>query len=54
MFGSGDIQVFFIFNYPMIYQTCDVMMSISTWDRVNFLNISFEPQLIKSPNLVNW
>ena len=29
----------------MIYQICDVMMSISTWDGA-FLNISFEPQLI--------
>ena len=31
----------------MIYQICDVM-SIITRDGV-FLNISFEPQLIKSP-----
>ena len=34
----------------MIYQICDVMMSISTWDGA-FLNISFEPHLIKSLNL---
>ena len=27
---------FSIFNYPMIYQICDVMMGISTWDRVHF------------------
>ena len=37
----------------MIYQICDVMMSISTWDG-GFLNMSFEPQLIKLPNLANW
>ena len=44
---------FCIFSRPMIYQICDVMMSISTWDGV-FWNISFEPQLIKSSNLANW
>ena len=27
---------FCIFNYPMIYQICDVMMGISTCDRVHF------------------
>ena len=27
---------FCIFNPPMIYQICDVMMSISTWNRVHF------------------
>ena len=27
---------FCIFNYPMICQIFDVMMSISTWDRVHF------------------
>ena len=27
---------FFIFNHPMIYQICNVMMSISTWDRKHF------------------
>ena len=26
---------FCIFKYPMIYQICDAMMSISTWDRVH-------------------
>ena len=36
----------------MIYKICDVMMNISTWDGA-FLNIYFEPQLIKSPNLAN-
>ena len=25
---------FCIFNHPMIYQICDVMVSIRTWDRV--------------------
>ena len=43
-----------IFNHPMIYKICDAMMSISTWDMVHFLTISFEPQLIKSPNVANW
>ena len=27
---------FCILNHPMIYQICDVMMSISTWDKVHF------------------
>ena len=27
---------FCIFNHPMIYQICDVIMSISTWDKVHF------------------
>ena len=27
---------FCIFNNPMIYQICDVMMSIITWDRVHY------------------
>ena len=42
---------FCIFNHPMIYQICDVMMSF--WQDA-FLNISFEPQLMKSPNLASW
>ena len=47
---------FCIFSHPMIQQIYDVMMSISTWDRVQgvFLNISLEPKLIKSPNLADW
>ena len=28
---------FCIFNHPVIYQICDVMMNISTRDRVHFL-----------------
>ena len=36
MFRSQDIQVFFIFDHLMTYQICDVMISISTWDRVHF------------------
>ena len=27
---------FSVFNYPMIYQICDVMMGISTCDRGHF------------------
>ena len=27
---------FCIFNHPMMYHICDVMMSISTWDKVQF------------------
>ena len=27
---------FCIFNHPMIYQICDVTMSISTWGRLHF------------------
>ena len=36
MFRSQDIQIFCILNDLMIYQICDVMMSISTWDRLHF------------------
>ena len=35
---------FSIFNYPMIYQICDIMIGISTWDRAEtskFENIDF-------------
>ena len=35
----------------MIYRIFDVMMN--TLDKGVFLNISFEPQFIKSPNLAN-
>ena len=48
------IFIFFIFNNPMIYQICDVMTSISTWNVSTFLNTCFEPQLIKSSNLANY
>ena len=34
MFHSQES--FCVFNDPMIYQVCDVMMSISTWNRVHF------------------
>ena len=30
------LRIFCIFNHPMIYQICDVMMSISTWDKAHF------------------
>ena len=37
LFRSRDIDwSFCIINHAMIYQICDVMMSISTWDRVHF------------------
>ena len=36
MFHSQDIQVFCIFNHPMFYQICDVMMNMSIWDSVHF------------------
>ena len=29
----------FCIKHPIIYQICDVMMSISTWDRVHFWNL---------------
>ena len=35
MFRYQDIQDF-VFNHAMIYQICDVIMSISTRDRVHF------------------
>ena len=35
IFCSQDIQALY-FNHSMIYQICDVMMIISTWDRVHF------------------
>ena len=31
-----EIFQFCIFNYTMIYQICDVMMSIDTWCKVHF------------------
>ena len=34
MFLSEDMQLFCIFNYPVIYQICHVMVNISTLDRV--------------------
>ena len=37
MFRSQDIQVFCIFNHPIIYQICDITMSIRTWDNLHFL-----------------
>ena len=36
MFRSQDIKVFFIFDHPIIYQIYDIMMGISTRDRVRF------------------
>ena len=45
MFGSQDIQVFETFKHCMIYQVYEV--------QVAFLNISFEQQLIKLPNLAS-
>ena len=36
IFRSQDIQVFCVFNHPMIYQIFDIMMSIGTWDRTPF------------------
>ena len=35
MFRSHDIKVF-VFLIILIYQICDIMVSISTWDRVHF------------------
>ena len=35
MSRTQDIK-FLFFNHPMIYQNCDVIVSISTWDRVHF------------------
>ena len=39
---------FCIFKHTMIYQICDVMMSIVHETESALLNISFEPQLFKS------
>ena len=36
MLRSQDIHVFVV-NHPLIYQNCDVMMSIITLDRVHIL-----------------
>ena len=36
MFCSQDIQVFLFYNYTMIYQIFDVMISISIWGRLHF------------------
>ena len=32
---SGYLSVC-IFNHPITYNICDIMMSINTWDRVHF------------------
>ena len=37
----------------MIYQICDVMMSMSTWEKVHFLMYLLNHNL-RSPNLGNW
>ena len=37
MFRSQDIKGFLFLAHPMIYQICDVMMSIRTLDQVHFL-----------------
>ena len=34
---SSRYSKFCIFNHLIIYQICDVMMNISTWDKVHFL-----------------
>ena len=39
-----------IYNHPMIYQICDVAVSISTWDRVHFWIYLLNLNLL-SPNL---
>ena len=44
-----NIQFLHIFNYPMIYQICDILM---TMKQGAFLNISFKPQLINPQHLV--
>ena len=44
-----NIQFLHIFNYPMIYQICDILM---TMRQGAFLNISFKPQLINPQHLV--
>ena len=58
MFHSRDIQ-FFVFLtimfyqiLTMFYQICGVIMNISAGDSA-FLNKSFEPQPINSPNSVS-
>ena len=33
---------FSIFNHPMIYQICDVMIRICTWDKVHFWTTTHE------------
>ena len=46
---------FGILNDPMIYLICDFMISINKYMRETvFLNIAFEPQLVKSLNLARW
>ena len=34
--SEEQVKNFCIFNHPMIYQICDVMTSISTWDMAHF------------------
>ena len=60
---------FCIFNYPMIYQICDVIMSISAWDRIDIskgnifmkssdrfggLGMNSRPFSILQPGLITW
>ena len=58
MFHSRDIQFFLFLTImfyqilTMFYQICGVIMNIIAGDSA-FLNISFEPQPINSPNSVS-
>ena len=54
-FPFSRYSFFCIFNFPMIYQICDVMMSTDRvqGETVHFWILFFEPQLITSPNLAN-
>ena len=44
MFRSRDIQAFIFLTTPTLWRH----------DVYYYMNISFEPQLIYQPNLVNW
>ena len=53
MFHSQDIQVFVFLIIPSFTKSTTPWW-ILVHEAVHFLCISFEPQLIKPPNLANW
>ena len=59
MFRSQDIQVFVFLTIPWFTEsvTSRVWVLRHEYEYMRqgaFLNICFEPQLMKSPNLANW
>ena len=53
MFHSQDVQVFAFLAIPLFTESVTSLWVLVHETRYIILNISFEPQLIKSPNLAN-